>query len=59
MYHVNTTQNEMAIHVHQNMGSFLNIAEMKFYVSRTRFHAGLKSRTSMISFRFSCERTLI
>ena len=57
-YHVNTTQNEMPTHVHQNIRSFLNAAEIKFYVNRTCFHAGLKSQTCMSSFRLPCESTL-
>ena len=57
-YHVNTTWNEMPTHVHQNVGSLWNPAEMKLHVSRTCFHAGLKSQTGMSSFRLSCERTL-
>ena len=56
-YHINTakhvTRNEMPKHVHQNIGSFWNAAETKSYVNRPCFHAGLKSQTSMSSFRFS------
>ena len=54
-YHVNTTRNEMLTHVHQNIGSFWNAAEMKLHVNRTCFHAGLKSQTGMSSFRSSCD----
>ena len=50
-YHVNTTRNEMPTHVHQNIGSFWNAAEMKLHVNRTCFHASLKSQTGMSSFR--------
>ena len=57
-YHVNTTRKEMPIHVHQNIGSFWNAAEMKLHVNRTCFHAGLKFQTGMSSFWLSCERTL-
>ena len=57
-YHVNTTRNEMLTHVHQNIGSFWNAAEMKLHVNRTCFHAGLKSQTGMSSFCVSCERSL-
>ena len=39
-------------------GSFWNAAEMKLHVNGICFHAGLKSQTSMSSFRLSCERTL-
>ena len=31
---------------------------MRHHVSRTCFHASLKSQTDMSSFRLSCERTL-
>ena len=51
--HVNTTRNEMPVHVHQNIGSFGNTAEMKRHVNRTFFYPGLSK------FRLSCERTLI
>ena len=54
-YHVNTTRNEMLTHVHQNIGSFWNAAEMKLHVNRTCFHTGLKSQTSMSSFCLLCE----
>ena len=38
-YHVNTTRNEVVpTHVHQNIGSFWNSAEMKLHVNRTCFH---------------------
>ena len=57
-YHVNNTQNEMPIHVHQNIGSFWNAAEMKLHVNWTCFYVGLKCQTGMSSFCFSCERTL-
>ena len=57
-YHLNTTQNEMPTHVHQNIGSFWNAAEMKRHVNRTCFHAGFKSQTGMSSFRPSRQRTL-
>ena len=57
-YHVNTTQNEMPTHVHQNIGSFWNVTEMKCQVNRTCFHTGLKSQTVMSSFHLSCERTV-
>ena len=57
-YHVNTTQNEMPTHVHQNIGSFWNAAKMKPHVNRTCFNPGLESQTSMRSFPISCERTL-
>ena len=56
-YHVNTTRNEMPTHVHQNIGSFWNAAEMKLHVNRTCFHAGLKSQTGMSSFRFKIRLT--
>ena len=48
----------MPTHVHQNMGLFLNAAEMKHHVNRTYFHADLKSQTGRSSFRLSCERNL-
>ena len=35
----------MRTHVHQNIGSFWNTAEMKLHVNMTCFHAGLKSQT--------------
>ena len=54
----NTTRNEMPTHVHQNIRSFWNAAEMKLHVNRTCFHAGLKCQTGMSSFRLSCQRTL-
>ena len=57
-YYVNTTQNEMPTHVHQDIGSFWNTAEMKLDVNRTWFDAGLKSQTCMSSFHLSCKRTL-
>ena len=57
-YYVNTTQNEMPTHVHQDIGSFWNTAEMKLDVNRTCFDAGLKSQTCMSSFHLSCKRTL-
>ena len=57
-YHVNTTRNEMLTHVHQNIGSFWNAAEMKLHVNRICFHVGLKSQTGMSSFLLSCDRTL-
>ena len=57
-YHVNTTRNEMPTHVHQNIGSFQNAAEMKLHVNRSCLHAGLRSQTGMNSFRLSCERIL-
>ena len=44
-------------HIHQNIGSFWNAAETKLLLNRTCFHAGLKSHSSMSSFRLSCERT--
>ena len=56
-YYVNTTGNEMPTHVHQNIRSFWNAAEMKLHVNKTCFQAGLKSQTGMSSFRLSCERT--
>ena len=46
-YHVNTTQSEMPMHVHQNIGSPWNAAEMRRHVKRTCFYAGLKSQTGM------------
>ena len=55
--YVNTTRNEMPTHVHQNIGSFWNAAEIKLHVNRTCFHASLKSQNGMSSFRLSCERT--
>ena len=57
-YHVNTTQNEMPTHVHQNIGSFWNAGKMKLHVNRTCFYAGLKSQTGMSLFCLSCEHTL-
>ena len=57
-YHVNTTQNKMSTHVHQNIGSFWNAAEIKLHVNRTCFHAGLKSQNGMSSFCLPGERTL-
>ena len=39
-------------------GPFWNAAEMKLHVNGICFHAGLKSQTSMSSFRLSCERAL-
>ena len=57
-YHVNNTRNELPTHVHQNVGSFWNAAEMKLHVNRTCFHAGLESQTRMSSFRLSCQGTL-
>ena len=38
-YHVDTTRSETPAHVHQNIKSFWNAAEMKRHVNRTRFHA--------------------
>ena len=55
-YHVNATRNEMPTHVHQIIGSFWNVAEMKLHVNRTCFHPGLKPQLGMTSFRLSCER---
>ena len=57
-YHVNTTRNEMLTHVHQNIGTFWNAAEIILHVNGTCFHAGLKSQTGMSLFRLSCERNL-
>ena len=57
-YHVNTTQNEMPTHVHQNIRSFWYAAKLRRHVNRTCFHAGLESQTGMSSFCLSCERTL-
>ena len=57
-YHLNTTRNEMPTHVHQDIGSFWNAAEMKRHVNRTCFYAGLRSQTGLSSFRLSWERTL-
>ena len=57
-YHVNTTQNEMPKHFHQNIRSFWSKSEMKRHVNRTCFYVGLKSHTSLISFFISHERTL-
>ena len=48
----------MPKNVHQNIGSFWNAAEIKLHVTKTCFHAGLKSQTCMSLFRLSCERTL-
>ena len=50
--------NEMPTHVHQDIGSFWNAAEMKRHVNRTCFYAGLRSQTGLSSFRLSWERTL-
>ena len=57
-HHVNNTRNEMPSHVHQNIGSFWNVVEMKLHVNKTYFHAGLKSQTGKSSFCLSCEPTL-
>ena len=58
-YHVNTNGNGMPAHVHQNIRSFWNAAEMKFHVNRTCFHACLKFQTGISWFCLSCERTLL
>ena len=58
-YHVKTNGNGMPAHVHQNIRSFWNAAEMKFHVNRTCFHAGLKFQTGISWFCLSCERTLL
>ena len=57
-YHVNSTQNEVPTHVHQNICSFWSAPEMKLHVNRTCFHAGFKSQAGMSSFCFSCERSV-
>ena len=49
--------NETPKHVHQNIGSFWNGAEIKRHMNRTCFHAGLKSNTSLSSFRLFCNHT--
>ena len=40
-HHVNTTRNEIPIHIHQNIGSFWDPAALKLHVNRTCFHAGV------------------
>ena len=58
-YNVSTTRNEMPTHVHQNIGPFRNVADMKRHVNRICFYAALKSQSGLTSFRLSCGRTLM